>query len=78
MHAINAIYDGAEFKPQQPIPIEGQYRVVITFIEPLQNSVEKEAQTKKRSRADFIGSWKGRIWMSDDFDEPLEEFEEYM
>jgi antitoxin (DNA-binding transcriptional repressor) of toxin-antitoxin stability system len=25
-----------------------------------------------------FGSAKGQIWMSDDFDEPLEEFEEYM
>ena len=24
------------------------------------------------------GSCKGKIWMSDDFDEPLEEFREYM
>lgn len=24
------------------------------------------------------GSARGQIWMSDDFDEPLEEFEEYM
>ena len=24
------------------------------------------------------GSLKGKIWMSDDFDEPLEEFREYM
>lgn len=24
------------------------------------------------------GSAKGQVWMSDDFDEPLEEFEEYM
>lgn len=25
-----------------------------------------------------FGSLKGKIWMSDDFDEPLEEFKEYM
>lgn len=24
------------------------------------------------------GSAKGRVWMSDDFDEPLEEFKDYM
>jgi hypothetical protein len=24
------------------------------------------------------GSAKGQVWMSDDFDEPLEEFKEYM
>ena len=25
-----------------------------------------------------VGNWKGRIWMADDFDAPLEEFKEYM
>ena len=25
-----------------------------------------------------IGAFKGEIWMSDDFDEPLEEFKDYM
>lgn len=25
-----------------------------------------------------IGALKGKIWISDDFDEPLEEFKEYM
>ena len=33
MQAIKAIYDGTVFKPQQPIPVQGQYEVVITFIE---------------------------------------------
>ncbi|MFB2877671.1 DUF2281 domain-containing protein [Floridanema aerugineum] len=36
---------------------------------------EKE-QTKKRR--DGFGIWKGKISMADDFDAPLEEFEEYM
>jgi antitoxin (DNA-binding transcriptional repressor) of toxin-antitoxin stability system len=30
----------------------------------------------KRQR--HFGSLKGKIWMSDDFDEPLEDFREYM
>ena len=35
------------------------------------------ASTIKRYPAK-AGSAKGEIWMSDDFDEPLEEFKEYM
>ncbi|MGL5195221.1 MAG: DUF2281 domain-containing protein [Chroococcales cyanobacterium] len=31
-------------------------------------------EAKKRQR----GSAKGQIWMSPDFDEPLEDFQEYM
>ncbi len=30
------------------------------------------------SRQRQFGSVKGKIWMSDDFDEPLEDFREYM
>jgi len=33
MQAIKAIYDGVQFKPKQPIPVIGQYEVVITFVE---------------------------------------------
>lgn len=29
-------------------------------------------------RRGLIGSAKGQIWMADDFDEPLEDFREYM
>ena len=29
-------------------------------------------------RAELFGSQKGKIWMSDDFDEPLDDFKEYM
>ena len=25
-----------------------------------------------------LGGWEGRIWMSDDFDAPLEDFKDYM
>lgn len=32
------------------------------------------AKTRKRQ----FGSVKGEIWMSDDFDEPLDDFQEYM
>lgn len=38
--------------------------------------VPSEAAPKKKRG--LIGSAKGRIWMSDDFDEPLEDFDEYM
>ena len=34
--------------------------------------------TKKVKRDRQAGSANGMVWMSDDFDEPLEEFKEYM
>ena len=33
---------------------------------------------KTESRRDIVGCMKGEIWMADDFDEPLEDFKEYM
>jgi effector-binding domain-containing protein len=30
-----------------------------------------------RNRGGF-GIWKGKVWMADDFDEPLDDFKEYM
>ena len=69
MHSIKAIYDGANFKPVQTIPIKGNYEVIITFLEPIQ---------KPAVRPPFeYGSMSGKIWMADDFDAPLEDFKEY-
>ena len=70
MTAIKAIYDGKYFKPMQPIPVEGEYEVIITFVEPVK---------KVAVRPLFeYGSMAGEIRMSDDFDAPLEDFKEYM
>ena len=72
MHAIRATYDGVSFTPKQPIPVKGNSEVVITFLEPI--------NTEKVSvRPPFeFNSMAGKIWTSDDFDLPLEDFEEYM
>ena len=35
--------------------------------------ISKQAKPNRQA-----GSAKGMVWMSDDFDEPLEEFKEYM
>ena len=37
-----------------------------------------QSVAKKRPFAELFGEWNGQIWMSDDFDEPLEEMGEYM
>jgi len=39
MYKIQAIYDGADFKPQQPIIIDEEYEVIITFFEPIKVSL---------------------------------------
>ena len=70
MHAIKAIYDGVNFKPMQPVPVNEDYVVVITFIEPVKgNTVRPPFE---------YGSIAEGLWMSDDFDDPLDDFLEYM
>ena len=70
MTAIKAIYDGKGFKPMQPIPVEGEYEVIITFVEPVKR-VAVRPPFEYESMA-------GEIWISDDFNAPLEDFKEYM
>ena len=78
MYAIKAIYDGTDFKPMQPIPVKEDYEVVITFIEPVKKEQVNVVKDGKRPRSELIGLLKGKVWMSDDFNEPLEEMKEYM
>jgi hypothetical protein len=79
MYAIKAIYDGKNFKAMQPIPVKGNYEVVITFIEPVEEDSEQiNEPVKKRPRSELKGLLKDKVWMSDDFNEPLEELKEYM
>ena len=37
MYAIKALYDGTGFKPKEPIPVNGEYEVVITFTTPVKD-----------------------------------------
>jgi hypothetical protein len=38
MLAIKAVYDGKNFRPKEPVPVKGEYEVVITFTAPIQNT----------------------------------------
>ena len=78
MQAIKAIYDGVGFMPIQAIPVKGKYEVVITFVAPITEDTPSMTQTAKLPRSGALGLWQGKIWMSDDFNEPLEEMKEYM
>ena len=40
--------------------------------------LEATNQIKRRPMLELKGIFKGKIWMSDDFNEPLEEMKEYM
>jgi hypothetical protein len=69
-----------------PTPILTQYEQLpdnykqeaMDFIEFLFLKVNKKKIEKKTLKRNAYGSLKGLIHMADDFDEPLEEFKEYM
>ena len=78
MYTVKAIYDGVNFKPKKPISVSGKYEVVITFLEPIKEDVVTVVQPKKTLLSELRGFMKGNVWMSDDFNAPLEEMMEYM
>ena len=47
--------------------LEGKVKVIIL----------SEGIAKLAKKAPKLGGWEGNIWMADDFDAPLEDFEEY-
>jgi hypothetical protein len=52
MQTINAIFDGNYFKPMEPIPVKGQYEVLITFTKPID-----EKSTRRQRILKYFGSW---------------------
>ena len=50
MKAIKAIYTGKGFEPQEPIPVNGKYEVVITFLGEIS---ETAAEREERIAADM-------------------------
>ena len=77
MYSINAVYEGTVFKPTQPVPVKEDYEVVINFIKPIKKEQSKGTQSK-RPRSEIIGLLKDKVWMSDDFNAPIDEMKEYM
>ena len=69
MHAIKAVYNGSSFMPKQPIPIQGYYEVVITFIEPIEERI-----MDKQARIDWLNKIERELELSEDEDELLSNF----
>jgi len=54
MQSIKAVYDGANFKPKQAIPVSGQYEVVITFVEQLSASPATGPQDQISTELNYL------------------------
>ena len=81
MQAIKAIYDGDKFMPTQPIPVKGLYKVVITFVEPIDHVANYNFRyllEPDTTKTPVLGRLNGLIEIPDDFDKPLDEMKEYM
>jgi hypothetical protein len=78
MQAIKAIFDGNTFIPRQPLPVDGIYEVLITFIEPINAENIELRKPVKLPRSTAKGFLKDKVWMSKDFNEPLDDLKEYM
>jgi hypothetical protein len=58
---------------------ESVKQAVLDYTEFLINRYEKDVtKTEEATKRGGLGIWKGKIWVSDDFDEPLEDFKNYM
>jgi hypothetical protein len=44
MYAVKAVYDGNNFKLDEPVPVKGKYEVIITFTKPIEKAQEKILQ----------------------------------
>ena len=65
MQAIKAVYDGFTFQPRQPVPVQGHYEVVITFLEPIEPvhasrvAEQPTNQGELNKRREMLNSLKG-------------------
>jgi len=53
--SVPAVYDGKEIKLLEPPPVEGRYRVLVTFIEPTGNEDARPAERSRFWRS--LGAW---------------------
>jgi hypothetical protein len=58
---------------------ESAHQEVLTYLQSLVKKREPETHSMAiDGRKNLFGIWKGKVWMADDFDAPLEDIAEYM
>ena len=68
LKSIKGTYENGKITLEETPDFSGRVNVIVTFLE------EIPSQKKRR----VAGGLKGKIWMSDDFDEPLDDLKDYM
>jgi len=69
LYAINAVYDGKGFRPMEPIPVNEEYEVVITFTIPVKNSGAVPKRFSKAEKDEIAGFLFGVLPPNVDLDE---------
>lgn len=67
MLAIKGVFENGQIILKEKLNTNKKINVIVTFLE------EETVQPKQRKAGGI-----GKVWMSDDFNEPLEDFKEYM
>ena len=57
---------------------ESLQQEALKYIESLVAKHNKSMQAPKIARKNAFGIWRGDVWMSDDFNAPLDDLQEYM
>lgn len=68
----------ALIKKLDQLPLNLQYQIEKNVDRLLESFTKTEFKDSNTPSLKGFGSLKGKIWMSDDFDEPLEDFKDYM
>ncbi len=75
---MKTMRENAILKNVEKLP-ESVKQAVFDYTEFLVNRYAVDApKTAKAPKRGGLGIWQGQIWMSDDFDEPLEDLKDYM
>jgi len=69
MFAIKALYDGTGFKPKEPIPVNEEYEVVITFTAPVKKSKDRSKHFSSAEKETLRKSLFGVLPANIDLDE---------
>jgi hypothetical protein len=69
--SVKGTFEEGHITFSEPPPEEGKQEVIVTF---LGTSKDENSEPKFRKG----GTWKGKIWMAPDFNEPLDDLKEYM
>jgi len=68
MYAIKALYDGVDFKPREPIPVNEEYEVVIMFMTPAKNPEKNIKKFTKEEKENIAKSLFGILPSNIDLD----------